>query len=161
MPENDSLKERLVKWKTRSDVEEDEYMKFFILYIIFNAWLSVEAQQSRGRAKGDRDKINWLKGANSGLESYWSNLDLNPQLSDELLELERVNNLGTGVEHKFFEQRRDLESFAKVLEFVYTIRCNLFHGDKPYILVGRNHRLVKSGSGILNIWVEYILEDIE
>jgi len=158
--QDSSLQDRLVKWKARSDVERDDYVKFFILYMIFNAWLSAEAQQSGNRANGDRGKLEWLKESNSELESYWSNYDLDFELSDELLKLRFVRNMRTDAEDNCFDQTIDLNNFAKVLEFVYTIRCNLFHGDKPYLLGERNHRLVKSGSRILNIWVEYILVNI-
>lgn len=159
MNPNNDLWEDLVTWKRKSDREDDPYIKFFILYMIFNAWLSAEVQLCGIDARTDRQKLDWLKRSNSGLTLYWSKCDLDSELCQDLLELKFVRNMRNGghVENNDLQHIGDLYNFNKIVEFVYQVRNNLFHGSKPYHLEGRNHRLVRSSSEILNIWIEYVL----
>lgn len=161
MTQNSSLRQVLVTWKKRSDDEEDPYLRFFILYMIFNGWLSAEAQLNGFTGTQDRAKLNWLKTSDSKLVSYWANFSLDPDLSNELLELKFVRNSRTGnYEEEFYLKKlKDLNNFNKIVEFVYQVRNNLFHGTKPYYLEGRNYQLVKSCSEILNIWIDFVLKN--
>jgi hypothetical protein len=101
--------------------------RFASLWISFNAWGTYESHFYQ-----DRNMINWAK-TNSSLVTNFSVLikDNAPFRRDvEILKNMcpiRVNKVGRGSRDVTIS---DIHNFGEVLEVIYTIRCNFFHGKK-------------------------------
>jgi len=135
--------ERAKKWYEQATSENDEFLKFLLLYITFEV-----------ACKGERNIRNI--GSNSKVKTnFYSNITENHlgELKNQLDERPLQNML-----HK--EKMIRLESihdFTNILEFVITIRHNLIHGDKG-IDEPRDLEIVKEGTKILQPLVKSLLD---
>lgn len=143
-------------WKLRAGCQEDRFVQFFILYMCLDAWIS-----SQTRVDSDRKKINWLKKDENRLRIYWEQIGFDkPSLADaldDMLDIRLVDNMSPifRIRHPNATLTRKSD-FKELIEFIYLVRCNLFHGDKnPWHF--RDQRLVDDGAVILEDWITWIL----
>ena len=133
----------------RGDKEIDYFFKFISYWIAFNCWLVAKTNEDR-----DRDALDKLY-KESGLYGNFSNIinGNNKKLFDDLADIRPIENKGT---RHFLNNVND---FKEVMNFLYAIRCNLFHGRKS----DNNERdceVINAAAPVLEIVVKNIcLED--
>jgi hypothetical protein len=142
----------LVKsWHARSTREGDPVSKFVFLWFCFNARLSYESGKDH-----DRQMINWLKTASpasSALRRSYDQAMASEVFRRDLQTL--VDNSpihGTRRNKPQVVEIRDVDDFPNLVEGVYQVRCNLFHGGKRADDL-RDQKLVKVSASILRKWV--------
>lgn len=141
-------------WVDRAERSDDPFVRFFILYMCLDAWMTL------GSALGsDNGKKAWIKKGNNYLRLNWSRSpDRSLESIMDLRRLSPVENLrpprtGDAV------HLRDVENFSEIFDFIYQIRCNLFHGGKM-AMSARDHDLVTAASKVLDEWIDCLLKDI-
>jgi hypothetical protein len=124
------LRSLIVKWFRRSQgetVEFDVFDRFASLWISFNAWGTYESHSDT-----DRKMIEWAK-TNSTLATKFSELISNDAPFRQ--DVTRLQAMCPIRRNRPYRGSRDvtitaITNFSEVLEAVYTIRCNFFHGEK-------------------------------
>jgi hypothetical protein len=121
--------ELIISWRARAkNIKDkglsDEFINFFIYYMCLDAWITNESQ-----AENDKEKNKWLINEGGSLKSTFTGKNFNMEdiIALKLLspiEDMRPNYRGTMVYLK------DTENIEEVVNFIYQIRCNLFHGGK-------------------------------
>jgi len=143
----------LVKaWHQRARAERDLISKFVFLRFCFNAWLAYESNEDT-----DREMIDWLKGRGGGRLPAAIQLrhrrerrnEPVPRLLKTLVGLSPISSTG----RRQREVRIDSpDDFSGIVEGVYQVRCNLFHGGKQPS-DARDQKLVAVCARILEKWV--------
>ena len=113
--ENHSLANRL-----------DAYFRFMALWIAFNAFLTKEYTSKRG----DREKVSAFAANNVNASFHKDRLKEGNFYSEavEYFKKHGVKNMQPNAGPKCEVSSR--ECFREVMDCVYQVRCNLFHGDK-------------------------------
>ena len=149
---NTEIISKIKSWRNVANDYEDYFIKFALEYFVFNALLRITYFPNRDGVR-DRDLIDRLK-QDSRCKSYilknrkeWINefkkeLDRKP-----LKNLTRNRSL----------RLENLKDWDNLVEGVYWIRNNLFHGYKP---PGdeRDQHLVKIGYHLLSGFNDYMLK---
>jgi hypothetical protein len=135
--------ERAKKWYVQAINENDEFLKFLLLYITFEVACKGE-NKIRNIISNPKIKMNFYSNITENqLNELKNQLDERPLQNmlhkDRLITLESVHD------------------FANILEFVITIRHNLIHGDKE-IDEQRDFEIVKEGTKILQPLVKSLLD---
>jgi hypothetical protein len=125
------LRKLISDWYRRSQGENirefDIFDKFASLWISFNAWETYESQE-----ESDRDKIEWAK-ENPALKQKYSELIANNNtFKEKVLALQSLCPIYRNKPYNGSREVRiaNLVNFGEVLEAIYVIRCNFFHGEK-------------------------------
>ena len=144
----------IASWKQRSIGERDSYVKFFILYMCFDAWLTASSGVER-----EKDKRRWLINSDEQIKFHWSELSAQNESVQALVRVGTVENMHP-LHRGSLTRLNSAEDLGELLTFLHQIRCNLFHGGKsPINITDRN--LVANGAAILDIWVTFILLDYQ
>lgn len=118
------------EWLIRAEREEhdsiDDGDRFISLWIAFNGWMRGEF----GEDLSDRqyiDNVKKLEEFKSVFETLKTN---NPNLISDLTELKKISV----VDMRFRKREETIYkfdgTFESLIEVIYQIRCNLFHGRK-------------------------------
>lgn len=148
---NEQRIKNLIKiWWGKAFSESDHFSKFLFLWICFNAWLAHESGEDI-----DRDMLDWLKKQNCH----------SSKLVDcfETCKMQRtfVDNLKFFAGNSPFKDSRgkrpdiivkDENDFENIVEAIYRIRCNLFHGGSE-AQENETQILIAMSNIILNVWV--------
>lgn len=141
-------------WHQRARREADHISKFVFLWFCFNAWLAYESGEDT-----DREMINWLvrpQAATSRLRAGFdvaSRSDVFVGCLKTLADLSPITSTG----HRRREVRTvSPDDFASIVEGVYRVRCNLFHGGKQASDL-RDEKLVTVCARILEKWVSSLV----
>ncbi|MCT4617474.1 MAG: HEPN domain-containing protein [Candidatus Gracilibacteria bacterium] len=136
------LNRKLIKnWLKKSALEEKPFDKFIALWIGYNGFYSNFFENG-----GDREKAITKMGNHLELKRLFEDDDgINPKVEEFFKLIEgRKDELGIGVKdlkkNKIVDIKRE-KGLKNFLKLIYTIRCNLFHGDKD-IYGGRDDKLV-------------------
>lgn len=137
-------------WKIRGAEEQDPFVKFFIMYMCLDAWMTSGSGFDR-----DDEKLEWLKRTNNPLKQHW---EASPHKKAPLQGLKLVGKVeDMRPRHRGeYKYLTDINNFDEVMEFIYQIRCNLFHGGKSYVNTN-DKNLVRLSSKILQNWIEWAL----
>jgi hypothetical protein len=136
-------------WYERSK-RGDPVSRFVFLWFCFNAWLSYESDDDK-----DRQMIEWLKtaGPDSRLKASYVRALASDVFRRDLQALVANSPIrGTRRENPAVVQIASIEDFAGILDGVYQVRCNLFHGAKRAD-DSRDQKLVIASAAILRKWV--------
>lgn len=143
-------------WKSLAVSETNSFVKFFILYMCLDAWMTLGAQSS-----SDMKKRKWLTEEFNTVKSRWESSVQNPEPLFALKAIGRVKdeapNPPRGHEYAYLRSTSDLKA---LVEFIYQIRCNLFHGGKSPESAN-DQLLVKLSAEILSDWITWILDDAQ
>ena len=157
----DKLLERVEGWRALAKDNKDPFIRFISEYIAFNAIL----RRKYGYQKKDFELIECLK------NEFPSNLLTSDQISDavtslkNMLPIYNVRNVKIGNGRREISEK-DVESDIKMLiDVIYTIRNNLFHGDKRYSnedeIFSRDEKFVKFGYEILKEINNWLIENLQ
>ena len=126
---------------------------YFILYMCLDTWMTIGSNEH-----GDIQKKEWAAREDNYLQSNWKGTQLS-SVKDlkELKRLSPVKDLRPGLENRTVPLN-NIYDFLQIMDFIYQIRCNLFHGGKM-ALIHRDRELVKFSSQILKSWIECILRE--
>jgi hypothetical protein len=147
----------LVKgWHTRARREGDHVSIFVFLWFCFNAWLAYESEEDT-----DRAMIDWLTGgraeASQVRAAYYSAMRSEVFVGYVRALADKSPVVSNGRRRR--EVRIDsLEDFAGIVNGVYQVRCNLFHGTKR-VGNSRDETLIRTCAGILEQWVGQLITD--
>jgi len=146
-----------VWYENKAKRESDPIFKFLCLWICFNAWLDY-----RSRKETDRAMINWL------VKQDTITSDLVREYENAKRTRSFVNSLKSLVvlsQKKPIEDSRgkqlsiiigDENDFPNIVNAIYRIRCNLFHGGKTAD-DARDQKLIESCQRILERWIGNLL----
>jgi hypothetical protein len=137
-------------WKIRGLQEPDPFIKFFIMYMCLDAWMTSESGHDR-----DDQKLRWLKETGNPLREHWQET---PHITVSLRGLKKIGQVeDMRPRHRGeYKYLTDMDDFGEVIDFIYQIRCNLFHGGKSAVNT-HDRRLVELSSKILANWIEWTL----
>jgi len=149
---NTEIISKIKSWRDAANDYEDYFIKFALEYFVFNALLRITYFPNRDGVR-DRNLINRLK-QDSECKNYilknrkeWIN-EFRKELNRKPLKnLTRIENL----------RLESLEDWDNLVEGVYWIRNNLFHGYK-FPGDERDQHLVKIGYHLLSRFNDYMLK---
>lgn len=136
------FKERMAAWKEKADsVFVDHWMRLIMYWIMFDTYLSASAPIE---ARRESEKRNWFYNNPNELKTILEKLWSLPEYQHLLEILKKESpvystnpfNIGAA------KELNDISNTREIIEFVYQIRCNLFHGGKD-LLKERDNRLTK------------------
>lgn len=121
----------IYEWVARSNRREGEDFidigdKFISLWIAFNAWLKSEF----GENVSDRVLIDTLSKFKPMNDAFDDELASNKKVSDSLSALEQFHIIDMRDPNNEEKLTRYDGTFKSLIETLYRIRCNLFHGRK-------------------------------
>lgn len=137
-------------WMIRARDETDPFVKMFILFMCLDAWIT-----SGSGSDSDTKKLIWLKTTANPLRQYW------PTTPNKTAALNGLQNVGKVEDMRpnhrgEYKQLDDVNDFDAVIDFIYQIRCNLFHGGKSYVNTN-DRQLCHWSAKILHQWLEWTL----
>jgi hypothetical protein len=137
------------KWLLRSQGKSLEFSvvdRFVSLWIAFVSW-----SEFVSNGQTDREILGWLKKSAFLLEIF-KELEKDREFADALLELR-----GIPVHRHIRDEQvtiNNIEDFGEVLEFIYVVRCNLFHGHEDL----EDDYCIKNSFTILNKIFSKVIE---
>ena len=125
------LRRLIVSWFRRSQGESvsdfDVFDRFTSLWISFNAWLTYESKKDN-----DRNRIEWAKVDLSLCSKYSELIKDDVAFKVDANALQTLCPISRNRSYKGSSEVRisNVNNFGEVLEAIYVIRCNFFHGSK-------------------------------
>ena len=150
---NQSFKERMVWWYAKLNnvklkIWQDQWLDFILCWMIFDAYLTEISQIGV-----DRDKLNYFYKNKSdfkdGVLQSWNSLMV---YINQLKELSPIQDMRPNNNNKIY--LKDENNLEQVFDFIYQIRCNLFHGSKD-IKNQKDFELVRYADKFLRCSVDY------
>ena len=142
----------IIKWHEKAHKEQDDFIKFIVEYISFNALLN-----KRMGIQSDRQHIQDLK-ENEMLKRLYLDHMKEPQIRDLMgyLNEDPIINV-TRPNDQFWDGRlQSVEDYRNIIEFIYRARNNLFHGHKR-LDYERDLEIIQYGYKFLRPLMEIIL----
>lgn len=140
--------ERIIKaWVNKGDLESDDFSKFICYWVAFNCWLYTSTNEVR-----DREALSILYQKQHLYKNF-------PQLvvANKLV-FEQFLSIGTIINNRIPDRQtfvRNATEFNEVVDMLYEIRCNLFHGSKLDTDT-RDREVVEASTPILGLIVKGI-----
>jgi len=134
-----------IKRAERKDVMVDNADRFMALWVAFNGWL----KKKYGESRTDKMLINKVK-ENEELKSIF---ETNKTGNDEYkIYLTRLEQYSVRDMRKPDDENRNKEydgSYESLIEVIYQIRCNLFHGRKNVDEDEKDYELIEMAYHLL------------
>ncbi|MFC1899552.1 hypothetical protein ACFLXP_04395 [Chloroflexota bacterium] len=137
------------KWLQRAEKKRvyiDDGDRFISLWIAFNGWM----RGRFGEDKADRFQIDSVKGMRDFRDVFDKLRMEDPNFIRQLDELERF----LVVDMRFRNGREEIfryeGTFESLIELIYQVRCNLFHGRKNIEEDRKDFKLVRLSYRILS-----------
>lgn len=152
----DKIKNLIRTWREKSHNEGNQFAPFVFIWFCFNAWLEYLASK---KANTDRRMINELKSKSANMDSLVRSYDV-AHSSDDFFKNSLWHLIHQSNEKPIEDTRgsrppisiKDENDFENIMEAIYRIRCNLFHGGKDADDT-RDQVLVKNAAMVLRQWV--------
>lgn len=148
------VQETVKEWhRNKAKNENDQFYRFMCHWICFNAWLENQSGKSR-----DREMINWLKAQStksSDIISAYEEMKATTVGSQNLTTLVAMAPI-LGSKGRQDISLRDIDDRDNVIEAIYRIRCNLFHGGKRSSNV-RDTKLLTCVNHIMTKWIDALI----
>lgn len=149
---NEKEVKNLIKvwYENKAKMEMDPIFKFLCLWICFNAWLDYQSKKSR-----DRDMIDWLvtqSPASSDLIRAYESAKQTEPFRRNLEALLKMSPIHDPRERYRSIVIQDLDDRKNIINAIYKIRCNLFHGAKEANNT-RDEKLIRCTQKILEKWI--------
>lgn len=148
---DNNIKSLIGWWKLKGQRESDPFIKFFFFYVCLDAWITAESGEDQ-----DVRKIRWFLDNQNCLKEaradFWSSSQtqslLNSLKSFSPVKDMRPNHRGE------YRELNDIDNVEEVIQFIYQIRCNLFHGSKDP-MNSRDTNLVELSGLLLEKWITW------
>ena len=155
----DRIKNLIRTWRAKSNNEGDQFASFVFIWFCFNAWLENLSDRQTDRAMMDE-----LRGKSDNMTSLIEAYDA-VRASDEFFKRSLQHLMGMSKEEPIRDVRgrkqpisiENENDFVNIIEAIYRIRCNLFHGGKD-ANDPRDQVLVKDAAIILKQWIGKLIE---
>lgn len=131
-----SVKKIMDNWILRSKTESEPFNKFISLWIAFNGYYVSATGENR-----DAEALKKIK-SNNELKNWYDTIKNHSSVTT-LISIAPVKNLKSGNDVTI-----DRDDFGTVIDIVYQIRNNLFHGNKSDH-VNRDNEVVSAAIPIL------------
>lgn len=148
------IKNLIKTWRERSHNEGDQFASFVFIWFCFNAWLEFLSNK-----KTDRQMLDELKRKDatmiSLIEAYESAFSSDMFFKQGLRSLVAKSKEGAIQDARGQKPPIKISSdmdFTNVVEAIYRIRCNLFHGGKD-ANDARDQVLVRDAGMVLRQWM--------
>ena len=150
--EEQQIQSLVTGWHQRARRERnDPISQFVFLWICFNAWLSYESGLD-----ADAAMLSWLKGAARERSQLVTSFDLATASDTFRTNLRALAGLspihGTRRSNPRVVHIAGDQDFDGIVDGIYQVRCNLFHGGKR-ANDARDQKLVMASARILEKWV--------
>lgn len=138
-----NFKERMVWWYAKLNniklkIWQDPWLDFMLCWMIFDAYLTEISQCDR-----DRDKLNYFYQNDCDFKKHLLGRGLN---AVQLKKLSPVQDMRPNSNKMVY--LHDENNLEQVFDFIYQIRCNLFHGSKD-VKNARDFELVRYAAKFL------------
>jgi hypothetical protein len=151
----DAIRDLVRVWyEKRARREDDPISKFVFLWFCFNAWLAFESDEDV-----DARMLSWLKGSDgkrSRLRAAYNTARASSAFEDQLQTLASYCPIRSNRPGKPDVSISSVDDFQSIVDAIYRVRCNLFHGTKSAD-DNRDYKLVKVCSLILHKWIGNLL----
>ncbi len=149
---NENLK-NIVDWwilreKKLSKDNLDPFVRFFIYYMCLDAYMVSESE-----ADSDTQKIDWLKNSDNSLKQLFIDKEFDTSDLQGLMQYPRIEDMRPNHRGEY-KELKDTSDFSQVVDFIYQIRCNLFHGQKSPVN-GKDLTLVDLSGRFLGNWIRW------
>ncbi len=138
------------RWITRARDERDPFVKMFIMYMCLDAWMTSGSGMDR-----DDQKLKWLKGTSNPLKEHWLDAPYKTVPLNGLKKVGKVEDMRPNHRGEF-KYLTNIDNLDEVVDFMYQVRCNLFHGGKSYTKINDRQLCGWSAKILLN-WIEWTL----
>ncbi len=144
------FKNKLSWWHLKAQREKkDPWVRFVLYYLIFDAYITKYSGSNT-----DKGKLKWfVENSNSlrdSISDSWTTKllpEVNALKSFSPIQDMRPNPTTDTV-------LADVESYKEIFDFIYQIRCNLFHGSKD-LQDTRDSNLVFHGGQFLRFMIDW------
>ena len=149
---NQGFKERMAWWyfklsNVKLKIWQDPWLDFMLCWMIFDAYLTEISQSGL-----DRDKLNYFYQNKSDFKDrILAKWNLLSGYALKLKELSPIQDMRPNSNR--IVELKDENSLEQTFDFVYQIRCNLFHGAKD-IKNTRDADLVSRGAKFLRFCID-------
>lgn len=145
--------EKWIERAERNDRTLDKADRFISLWIAFNGWM----RGKFGESKSDHELLSKVKKLDK-MENIFSRLKSEcHNFSENLNELEKYDVVNMRFTDYRNKDKKYNGTFGSLIETIYQIRCNLFHGRKE--TYGKDFRLVCLAYDILSpLFKKYLKE---
>jgi len=149
---NHDFKERMVWWYAKLNnvklkIWQDSWLDFMLCWMIFDAYLTEISQSGF-----DRDKLNYFYQNRCDFKDHilakWNSLS---EYVAKLKEFSPIQDMRPNSNRMVTLQ--DENNLEQIFDFVYQIRCNLFHGAKD-IKNNKDVELVRHGAKFLRFCID-------
>lgn len=145
------VKDLIKDWqRNKAKNEQDPFYRFMCHWICFNAWLDHQSNKN-----SDRQMLDWLKQQSASTSDIIASYEAMKLTTVGLQNLNILVSMGPILDSK---GRRDIvmsdvNDRDNIIEAIYRIRCNLFHGNKRSSNV-RDTKLVSCVNHIMTKWID-------
>lgn len=147
----EEFKNKISLWKIKATKAKDPWIIFVLYYFIFDAYLTHESQSGE-----DARKKRWFFDNNNSLKDSFSGCwktELLPNVL-ALKSLSPIKDMRPGSITTV--SLNDENNIEEIINFIYQIRCNLFHGSKD-IMDSNDANLVFFGGEFLKNAIDWWL----
>lgn len=148
------VQELIKDWHwNRAKNEEDPFYRFMCHWICFNAWLDYKSEKYT-----DREMLNWLKRQTQDTSDIIASYEAMKLTTVGIQNLESLVAMSPIIDSK---GRTDIEisdvnDRDNIIEAIYRIRCNLFHGNKRSSST-RDVKLIRCVNFIMTKWMDNLI----
>lgn len=151
------IKNIIKVWYGKARREDDKFLKFFLLWICFNAWLEHSSGEDR-----DYKMIDWLinKETSSDLKESYELCIKDKEFKEHLKFLAYNSPYKDSRGKRSDIEIKDENDFKNIVRAIYRIRCNLFHGGTQAQQEIAKKQIAIS-TNILNKWIATLSVKLE
>lgn len=148
------VKDLIKDWhRNKAKNERDPFFRFLCHWICFNAWLDYQSKKST-----DRAMLNWLKLQTQDTSDIMASYEAMKLTTVGNQNLQSLTTMCPILDSKGRGDIsiRDINDRDNIIEAIYKIRCNLFHGNKRSSST-RDTKLVTCANQIMTEWIDDLI----
>ena len=154
---NARVRRLVMRWYGKARRETDVFSEFVYLYFCINALMS-----NLSGERTDRGALNWLYTNDNPLRDVWERFHQRKSIDDCIARLRRLAPVPTHrpvhvPQHLVIS---DAGAMNEVMDYIYQVRCNLFHGRKDP-QDNMDAAYVRACNGILKPLVREVIADFD